>query len=152
MSTYIVAFVVIRLEECIHSWWEEYCVIVRGCFASRQICLIHCTGHNVTGELQRNNVWAPKVGSGGCNKPTFFGYGEPGYCYREGSNDTYVHLDIMYWNYDTLFQVKVSSLLLKRDPDLMLTHTKRPNLTNCVGFMIYWPWVRTVSNQKFLGL
>ena len=79
----------IRLEECFHSWWEEYHVVARGCFASRQIFLIHCTGHNhVTGELHRNNIWAPKVGSGGCNKPTFLGYGKMGYCYREVSSET----------------------------------------------------------------
>ena len=85
----------IRLER-FHSWWEEYRVVARGCFASRQICHIHCTGHNhVTGELHRNNVWAPKVGSGGCTKPTYFGYGELGYCYTEVRNDTYVFLDIL---------------------------------------------------------
>ena len=44
-------------------------------------------------------------------KPTFFGYGELGYCYREVSNDTYVFLDITYWNCNTLFQVKVSLVL-----------------------------------------
>lgn len=129
-------------------------VMVARCFASRQICLIRCTGHNhVTGELLRNNVWAPKVGSGGCTKPTFFFvYGELGYRYREVSFDTYVFLDITYWNYNTLFQVKVSLILLQRDPDLMVAQTKRPNLTNCVGCMIYWHWVRLLSNQKILGL
>ena len=36
------------------------------------------------------------------------------------------------------FRLKVSLVLLQRDPDLMLTHTKRPNLTNYVAFMTYW--------------
>ena len=81
----------IRLEECFHTWWEEYHVVSRGWFASRQICLIHCTGRkHIIGELHRNNVRAPKVGSGGCTKPTFFGYGELGHCYREVSNDAFV--------------------------------------------------------------
>ena len=71
-------------------------------------------------------------------KPKFFGYGELWYFYREVSNDTHVFHDITYWNYNTLFQVKASVVLLQRDPDLMLTHTKRPNLTNCDAFMIYW--------------
>ena len=67
----------------------------------------------------------------------FFVYGELGYRYREVSFDTYVFLHITYWNYNTLFQVKLSLILLQRDPDLMVAQTKRPNLTNCVGCMIY---------------
>jgi len=66
----------------------------------------------------------------------FFGYGELGYCYREVRYDNYVFLDITYWNYNTLFEVKVSLIVLQRDPDLMLTQTRRLNLTHCVGFMI----------------
>ena len=138
----------IRPEEHVHIWWEGYRVVARGCFTSRQLCLIHCTGHNhVTGELHRNNVWAPKVGSGGCTKPTVLGYGKLGYCYRDVSNDTYIFLDITYLHYNTLFQVKVSLVLLQRDPDLILTHTKRPNLTNYVACMTYCHWVRIPSNQ-----
>jgi hypothetical protein len=40
-------------------------------------------------------------------------------------------LDITSWNYNTLFQVKVSLVLLQTDLDLMRNHTERPNLTNC---------------------
>ena len=45
---------------------------------------------------------------------------------------------LTYWNYNTLFQVKVSLVLLQRDLGLMLIHIKRPNLTNCDAFMIHW--------------
>jgi len=54
------------------------------------------------------------------------------------SYDKYVFLDITYWNYNAMFQVKVSLIVLQRDSDLMLTQTKRPNLINCVSYMIYW--------------
>ena len=90
MSTYIVAFVVSDLKN-VSIHYGKNTVVARGCFVSSQICLIHCTGHNhVTGELHRNNICGSKVGSGGCTKPTIFGYGELGYCYVEVSNDTYI--------------------------------------------------------------
>ena len=56
MSTYIVAFVVSDLKNVfIHD--EKNTVWLQEDVLPRQICLIHCTGHNhVTGEPHRNNV------------------------------------------------------------------------------------------------
>ena len=135
----------VRLEERFLSWWQEYREVAKGCFLQGKYALSIAQVNHVTGDLHWNNVWAPKIWWDGCTKPTFFGYGELGNWYREVNND--VFLDITYWNYNTLFQVKVSLVLLQRDPNIMLTHTKRPNLTNCDAFMIHWHWARILSNQ-----
>ena len=98
----------IRLEEHFHTCWGEHHVVARRCFASRQICLIYCTGHNcVPGDLHRNDIWAPKVGLGGCTKPTFFACVGLGYCYREVCFSWHYILKLPY-----IFKIKVSLVLL----------------------------------------
>jgi len=137
MSTYIVAFVVIRLEECIHSWWEEYFVIVRRCFPQGKYVLSIAQVIMLLENYKEIMYELPRLVRVDVTNLQFLAMENRCIVTEKEVMIPMFLLDIMYWNYDTLFQVKVSSLLLKRDPDLMLTHTNRPNLTNCVGVMIY---------------
>ena len=126
MSTYTVAFVVSDLKNVsMHDntvWlWDD--VLPQGKYAlsiAQVIIMLLENYAEIMYEL-------PKLDQMSVPNLHFFRYGELGYCYREISNDTYIYHDFTYWNYNTLFRVKVSLLILKRNPDLMLTHTKRLN-------------------------